>query len=252
MSTQAGLEPELEDFLLRVVPGLAEHWKGSRPEEIAQIERIAGRPLPPFYRWFLTRMGQSMGPLAYPTLDFSAQRVLTCYAEELVAPHPRFLLIGYDSDEMMPLHFFYDLDLPARADARVIRRHAEGGERHDPYETFRELLAYGALLSFRVGRMPQACTALLVGDEPDILSYLDPVMDSLGFARPVFTGSCCGLYERHDAAMVCSKIPRDEPEAIMAFTLGGKDSGTLRKIMGSIATETSLKIKMIEWEPPLA
>jgi hypothetical protein len=125
VSTQ-GLEPELEDFLLRVGPELAQQWKGSGPEEIAQIERIAGRPLPPFYRWFLTRMGQSMGPLAYPTLDFSAQRVLTCYAEELVAPHPRFLLIGYDSDELMPLHFFYDLDLPARTDARVMRRHAEG------------------------------------------------------------------------------------------------------------------------------
>jgi hypothetical protein len=89
------LEPEIEDFLLlRVVPGLAEQWQGSTPDEIVQIERLAGRPLPPFYNRFLTRMGQSMGPLTYPTLDFSAQRVLACYAEKLVVPHPRFLLIA--------------------------------------------------------------------------------------------------------------------------------------------------------------
>jgi hypothetical protein len=134
-----------------------------------------------------------------------------------------------------------------------MRRHAVGGgERHDPYETFRELLAYGALLSFRVGRMPQNCTALLISDEPDILSHLDPVMDGLGFTRPVTTGPCCGLYERHDAAMVCNKVPRDEPETIIAFTLGGNHSGTLRRFMGAIATESSLKVEVSEWEPPLS
>ncbi|QRK11757.1 SMI1/KNR4 family protein [Archangium violaceum] len=242
----------MEDFLLRVVPGLAEQWQGSTPEELAQIERIAGRPLPPFYRWFLTRMGQSMGPLTYPRLDFSARRVLTCYTEELVEPHPRFLLIGYNSDDMMPLHVFYDLDLAARADARVTKRHARGGALHDQFETFREMLAYRALSSFRIDRMPQRCRTIVTGDEPDILSHLDPVMDRLGFTRPVPTGPHCGLYERHDAAMVCTKIPRDKPEAVMVFRLGGSASGTLRRIQGAIATESALRLDVREWAPPLA
>jgi hypothetical protein len=251
MSTQ-GLEPEMEGFLLRIVPGLAEQWQGSTPDEIARIEALAGRPLPRFYRWFLARMGQSMGPLTYSQLDLSAQRVLASYAEELVVPHPRFLFIGHDSDAMIPLHLFYDLDLPARSDARVTRRHAEGGERYDQFETFRELLAYGALLSFRIGRLPQSCTALLRGSDSDILSRLDAVMDGLGFSRPVPTGPCCGLYERGDAAMVCSKIPRDKPEAVMAFTLAGNSAGALRRIMGVIATESSLRVGVSEWNPPLA
>ncbi|MFE8601642.1 SMI1/KNR4 family protein [Archangium violaceum] len=246
-----GLESEMEDFLLRVVPGLAEQWQGSTPEEIAQIEGLAGRPLPPFYRWFLKRMGQSMGPLTFPRLDFSARRVLSSYAEELVVPHSRFLFIGHDSDERMPLHLFYDLDLPTRADARVTRRPAEGGARHDRFETFRELLAYGALLNFRIDRLPQACTALLRGNDPDVLPRLDPVMDSIGFTRPVPTGPCCGLYERHDATLVCTKVPREKPEAVMVFTLAGNDLSTIRKIMGTIATESPLRIKVSEWKPPL-
>lgn len=250
MPTQ-GLEPEMEDFLLRVVPGLAEQWRGSTPEEIGQIEVLAGRPLPPFYRWFLSRMGQSMGPLTYQRLDLSARRVLTSYAEELIVPHSRFLFIGHDSDERMPLHLFYDLDSPERADARVTRRYAEGGERYEQFETFRELLAYGALLNFRIGKLPQVCKALIRGNDPDILSHLDPVMDSLGFTRPVPTGPCCGLYERHDAAMVCNKVPRNRPEAVMVFKLAGNDPGTLRRIMGEISTASSLKIKVSEWTPPL-
>jgi hypothetical protein len=51
--------------------------------------------------------------------------------------------------------------------------------------------------------------------------------------------------------MVCNKIPRDKPEAVMVFTLAGNDSGTLRRIMGAITTESSLRIKVSEWEPPL-
>jgi len=44
------IEAVMEAFLLRVVPGLAEQWKGATPDEIARIEEIAGRPLPSFYR----------------------------------------------------------------------------------------------------------------------------------------------------------------------------------------------------------
>jgi hypothetical protein len=113
------------------------------------------------------------------------------------------------------------------------------------------MLAWGALLGFRVNKMPQRCRALLTGDDPDILSHLDPVMAALGFTSPVPTGPCCGLYERLDVAVVCNKTPRDEPEAIMVLKIGGPDSGTLRRILGTIAAESSLRLKVREWEPPL-
>jgi len=241
----------MENFLLRVVPGLAKQWQGSTQEEITQIERLSGRPLPPFYRWFLSRMGQSMGPLSYPRVDFSARRVISSHADALATPHSKLLFIGYDSDEMMPLHFFYDLNLPARGDARVTRQNAVGGERHEQFETFRELLAYGALLNFRVVNMPQRCRVMLKSDGPDTFSQLDPVMDGLGFTKPIPTGPFCGLYERQDAVMLCSKTPRDKPQPFMIFRLGGRDSGTLRSIMGAIATRSSFRLEVKEWDPPI-
>ncbi|HYO59403.1 MAG TPA: SMI1/KNR4 family protein [Archangium sp.] len=246
-----GIELEMEELLLRIVPELAEQWQGATPDMMARIERLAGRPLPPFYRWFLSRMGKSMGALAYPTLDFSAQRVLACYAEKLIAPDSRFLLIGYESNEIMPLHVFYDFDAPAREDALVTERDARGGELYDRFETLREMLAWGALLRFRVNKMPQKCEGILSSDDPDLLSHLEPLMSSLGFTKPISTGPRCGLYERHDAVMICNRTPREELLGNQAFRLGGRDAGVLRKILGRITTESSLEVEVDEWIPAL-
>ena len=246
MSSQ-DLELEMEDLLLRIVPGLAEQWQGASPDAIERIEQLAGRPLPPFYRWFLSHMGQSMGPLAYPTLDFSAQRVVACYAEKLVVPDPRFLLIGHESDELMPLHLFYDFKAPARDDALVTSRDARGGELHDGFETLREMLAWGAVSLFRVERTSQRCEGSLKGDDPDFLSQLDPLMSGLGFTQPVSTGPFCRLYERPDVVMTCRGKPRARLGNRRTFELGGNDTGTLRRILGEISTATSLEVKVKEW-----
>ncbi|WP_437855494.1 hypothetical protein [Sorangium sp. So ce363] len=105
------LESATEALLVRIVPGLADQWQGASPDEIERIEQLAPGPLPAFYRWFLGKTGRSMGPMAYPSLDFSAQRVLWCYDEALqVAPSRRFFLIGYETDEHKQLHVFYDLE----------------------------------------------------------------------------------------------------------------------------------------------
>ncbi|CAM4478259.1 hypothetical protein MYXA107069_17585 [Myxococcus xanthus] len=236
MSTHEEVELEMERLLLRTVPGLEEQWRGAVPVTIEKIERIVGRPLPPFYRWFLSRMGQSMGPLAYPTLDFSAERVLACYAQKLVKPEPRFLLIAYESDAMMPLHLFYDFNAPSRNDAMVTSREARGKELTDAFETLREMLAWGALSLFRIDRAPHTCSGSLKGDTTDFLVDLDPVMSSLGFIQPIPTGPLCRLYERPDAVMVCTGTPRAGTGNRRAFDLGGNSVGRLRRILGEISS----------------
>ncbi|WP_245814361.1 SMI1/KNR4 family protein [Cystobacter ferrugineus] len=247
------VEAAMEAFLLRVVPNLRQQWKGATPDAIARIEQIAGRPLPPFYRWFLSRMGQSMGPLAYPTLDFSAQRVLDCYAKGWVAPHPRLLLIAHDSNSMMPMPLFYDLDAPARGDALVASKE-EGADEDDLYEKFetlREMLAWGALSLFRLEKMPQICRGTFHGDHPNLLALIEPVMSSLGFKQPISTGPYCGLYERDDAALICIGTPRQGLDKVRSFKFSGNTAGVLRKILGEIAAASSLEVQVDEWVPAL-
>lgn len=242
---------EVEDLLLRTVPGLAEQWRGATPDEVEQLERIAGRPLPRFYRWFLSRMGQSMGPLAYPSKDFSARRVLDCYARKIVAPNPRFLLIGYESDEMMP-HAFYDLDAPARGDATVTARDAsDDDDPIDRFETLQEMLSWSALFRFQFEQMSQKCEGTLYREDSEPLSLLAPVLSSLGFTQPITTGRYCGLYERADALMLCGGTPRENLEDVRTFRLGGSNAGALRRILGEVAKESSLEVEVNTWTPAL-
>jgi hypothetical protein len=83
-----------------------------------------------------------------------------------------------------------------------------------------------------------------------VLSHLDPVMKSLGFEAPIPTGRCCSVYHRADASMITHSPPGDEPKHHV-FRFGGPDSTQLRRILGEIATQTSLELEIDRWEPEL-
>ncbi len=240
----------LEALLLRVVPGLATSWQGAEASDVARIEAIAGRPLPPLYTWFLSRMGQSMGAMGYPTIDFSARGILSAYSAHRIERHPRFLLLGYEHDEVSPLHYFYDLDRPARDDALVVRMLTPKDESHEQFETFGEMLAWGELYGQRVAKALQQCRGTLRAASGDLHGPLESVLRGLGFATPIETGAFCGLYERSDAALVCSGNPDDVP-GTQTFNLGGNDAGALGQILSSVANGSSLDVTLSGWEPPL-
>jgi hypothetical protein len=183
-------------------------------------------------------------------LEFSVAKVLSCYDEGLVRPNPRFLLIGYENDEVMPLHLFYDFDFPARDDARVVNRDFLGGPIYNSFDTFREMLSWGEFLTSRVEKLPQRCEGSFRGTG-DVVERLDAVMQSLGFSKPIPAGDCCALYDRSDAAMTISATPRDPPSLLHFFKLAGLTTGTLRRILGTIGMETRFDIEIESWTPPL-
>ncbi|MCY1005930.1 SMI1/KNR4 family protein [Nannocystis pusilla] len=246
-----GIESDIERLLLRLVPGADLHWRGASDEEVAQVEASAGHPLPRFYRWFLTRMGHDMGPLAYPSIDFSVQRVLDCSREGLFPPSTRHFMIGFVTEEAMPLHIFYDFAHPARDDARVTRRHPLGGPFHDRFETLHDMLAWGALLRFRVHEAAQTCTGSLHDELGDVAVRLDPVMRSLGFVPPYTAGSHCSLFEREDMVMITTSSSPAEAPSRHVFRLAGPDPAILRSVLGTIIDETPLRLEQLEWRPPL-
>jgi hypothetical protein len=248
----SGAGGALEQLLLRVVPGLATAWKGAAPADIDRLETLAGRPLPALYRWFLEHLGSSMGPMSYPTLDFSAAGILSRYAAGHIERHPRYLLIAYDDDDVTPAHYFYDLDRPARQDALVLRMLTPRDEPHDQleqFETLREMLAWGELWAQRVEHAPQRLRGSLRAPSADLHHRLSPALRALGFDTPVETGGFCGLYERADAVLVCSSAP-DAERGEQSFNLGGSDAGQLARISSAIA-DAGVEVTPTVWLPPL-
>ncbi len=233
------LEPEMDELFQRLVPDLMD-WHGATTDEIVTIEqiirKISGNGMLKFYRWFLLRMGHSMGNFSYPDMDYSAPTVISWYSNDFEDDASKLFKIGHTSEPELELHMYYDFNYPARDDARVTMRQAEGGEDYRQFETFREMLATKAV-STHVARLPLFCIGTMLNDN-DILSQLDPVMESLGFKKPAIpTGSRCGLYEGRGASMVMTGSLDLETNSC-GFMLGGSDSNVVRNVLGTITTET--------------
>ncbi|PCC67844.1 hypothetical protein SAMN02745121_07880 [Nannocystis exedens] len=238
------LESHFERFITRLVPGIEHSWQGATPEEIAEIESIAGRALPGFYWWFLTRMGRDMGDLTFASMDFTAARVIECYREEIDEPDLRYLLIGYQNDPMVPMHTWYDLDRPNREDALVLDREIAGGLTQVNFETFREMLAWKAMLNFRIEALPHGCKGKFKSDGADVRARLERAVETLNFEQPVPTGPFCGIFNRSDAAMICSIGPDSTVKNRLIFRLAADSEGIARRILGVITKETGLEVEL--------
>ncbi len=249
------VEPEMEAFLLRLVPELSTYWQGATDKEIEEIEKFAGQPLPLFYRWFLMKMGRSMGPLTNPKRDLSATSVISWH-QKGENPDTSLFLFGREADPIMPLYILYDLAKPLRDDALVVNREVGGHGENFEFETFREMLAWGTIQRFGIPAFPQQLEGVFVLENADLSPELTTLLDSLGFKCPIQTGSYCGIYERSDATIVClgSPEPMLDNMIFLSFSMGAENPRIIGKILGEITSEPSFEIKVskMEWNPPLS
>jgi hypothetical protein len=248
------VDAEMEALVLRIVPAAERAtWQGATAEQVQQLEELAGRPLPGFYRWFLATMGGAFphATFGYARQDLRASTVLAAYDEGLVQPDPRLLLIGRLPDPVMPELLFYDLDAPCRDDAMVLTGPESGPPRRRSFETLREKLAWEMLRRHLVASCAQRCEGSLRDDGARASEHLRSVMADLGFTSPILTGAHCALYERRDAALTFIDPIEDSLGTILFFDLGGPDAGALRRLLGEIATRSPLEVGIDRWMPPL-
>jgi hypothetical protein len=242
-------EVEMTAFLRRLAPGFEKQCVAATTGQIDRLERIAGRPLPAFYHWFLRTMGRDIGPFAKARQDLSIDSILSAYDEGLVEPDSRLLLIATDTDEDDPTLGFYDLDDPDRDDASVLIGRGFGGHLDRTYETFREMFAQSNLIAFRIRESPRYCRGSFTDPDQDVSTKLERIMVELGFASVVPTGAFCKVLERADSAMVGWRSPSEDRRHLMFFNLGGEDEPAVRRLLGEIATATAFEIKIDQWGP---
>jgi hypothetical protein len=238
------IEPEIEEFLHKLIPDLDSKWEGATEFEINKIEEIAGRPLPMFYKWFLLRMGQNMGPLAHPKTDFSASKVIEFYEKENPVTDPVTLLIGYDSNPT-PLHTVYLLDKQIRDDATIALMNFDDFEIYDPWETFHSYFIWSSFFCHRILKSTVACKGVICLQSTEIKKTLSPLLLTIGLTIPIDTGNYCALFESHEVSLLLSS-GMGTNEFIMFF-LAGQDNATLRALLGKITSETNCEMKFIEW-----
>lgn len=244
------VESEMTAFLGRLAPDFEQRCVGATTEQIERLERIAGRPLPAFYRWFLRTMGRNTGPFAKARQDLSIDSILAAYDQELVEPDPRLLLIAGDTNEDDPTLGFYNLDETARDDALILTARGYDEPPTKMWETFREMLAHANLVAFRIRSSPRYCRGTFTDPEDDVPAKLDPIMAERGFVSAVPTGAYCRVLEGVDATMAVWADPTDEERDFMVFRLGGQSEAVVRRLLGEISEATDLEIEVDEWGPP--
>lgn len=244
-------EPELEALLKRLVPRCDEQWIGATDDEIEELEVQTDVELPAFYRWFLERMGRSMGPVGTSRRDLSVETVLLAYRHGAVPTGKSLLFIGREPDPVVPIHLYCDVSKPARADAMVRSFDPEGGFIKNDFETLREMIGWSVFLRFRMYRFVQRCVGTLRGERGNILAQLEPVLTALGFVKTLPSGTFLGIYERADAGITCSLTPDETAVPYMFFRFGADDEALIRSILGTINLEAGLEVEVEEWIPPL-
>lgn len=245
------IEVEMTAFLRRLFPDFEQQCVGATEEQIERLERIAGRPLPAFYYWFLRTMGRSVGPFEKARQDLSIDSVLAAYDEGMLEPDSRLLLIAGDTNENDPTLGFYDLEAPARDDAFVLTARGYDGHPTRMYETYREMFAHANLVAFRIRSLPRYCRGRFTDTDHDVSTKLDRSMAELGFASAVPTGPYCKVLERADAAIAGWTSPSEDRRHLMIFNFGGPDEPTIRRLLGEISDATGLEIKIDEWGSPV-
>jgi hypothetical protein len=243
------LEPELEALLLRWVPDMSSRWRSASEQDIEAIERIAGGELPRCYRWLLLRLGHGWSTIGFRTLDFSARTIVQGHARGVFALREGMMCIASDTAKEQPQLRYYDLAHPVKDDAPVYVAGPED-DFEPEYETLRELIASAVFDNHRLRPMPFRCEGLIVAeDQGDALEVLAPLLEELGFRKPVPCGPLCLLYDDGTLAFSSYRSPAWPTPYVVPFNLGGPSLGMLRKLLGMISTSTSLVTKNLTWKP---
>ena len=233
---------EIEALLRRAYPGIEKTWRGASPEDIEELEDVSGGELPEFYRWFLERMGASMGSFAFPTLDFSARRVIAAYENDGIGWDARYRLVAWQENEQDGTHVFYDLARRVRDDALVVNGHLSGIG-HAQFETLAEKLAWHATVH-RVFTSVRRTHGLVVAEPTLDLATIRPAMQSLGFVEPLASGLACGVFEREDAFMAYWQAVERFPAESMTFELGTRDEARARQLLGEVGKRADVQVEI--------
>jgi len=144
---------ELVDFVARFDPAFPARVRGAAPEALAELEALAGRPLPRVLRAFLATLGEEAGDLRFVLgLPLRASEMLGFYRDLraghtdpglAVQPHELVLVLDPDDWDLAALDLRTGPEDPA-----VV--YGSGEERHLLAERLSGLLHLGAFEACRM------------------------------------------------------------------------------------------------------
>ena len=235
--------PSVDDlirYVIRYKPDYQQTIRGASDAEIAELEQLVGRELPPHYRQYLERMGHNDGGLEFgqggytdvaPIIQLYRESIST---DEIEIP-PNCLAIswggvGVSFDEIC-------LEFGPPENARVLFTGAD--EVLALYAaTFTGLLFRMAFETFQVNAFPQSKRYISEDDQRQV-EQAGRFAEQLGFVRRWFSDDIafCGEQQDGSAAIFVNQF-----EGMgMSVKIAANDAGMLKRVGGAFVGELRLK-----------
>jgi len=117
-------------------------------------------------------------------------------------PAPHLSLIGHSPDQIMPMHYYYDLERPLRDDALVWAGPVGSGGLQPSFETLRESLAWEVAFRSRFRTDRARFQGTLTFDDDNVTEALDATMTNRPATRAArsSTRSMCSTRPPNAAA----------------------------------------------------
>ncbi|MDC0712058.1 SMI1/KNR4 family protein [Stigmatella sp. ncwal1] len=207
---------ELIELLSQYDPSYPRHLRGVSSEELAELERLVGRPLPERLRGFLRLMGRESGDWLSAEVRVRFDAIWQFYLEkERHRLSPRYIFIA--AREQSPDRtYFCDCGLLAEAeDCQVVYVRQgmalhRGGSFAFSFPSLKDMLFREAFQSKRMAILPYRAVLRPADRTADygaaetaamVMEELADLMPRLGFQRLPQTSALNPLFERGDAAL---------------------------------------------------
>lgn len=225
-------------------PSLPRSVRGASQDEVAALEKLAGRSLPPAYRDFLLSMGHGTGSLRLfgGNADFRIDAVTDFYTNTLWRPSRDALFIGRELGGS-GTDFFLD-KIPTEPEFRVALL-AVGEDNFEPivvYPALPNMLMSLAFAALRIERLPHRARFSASGrvkwDEKSgsRIQGFHRLALSLAFEPAPFTGSWAAAYDRRDAGLTCYQMPGCGP----SFSAAAETEDSLAQISSAMTQQLAL------------
>lgn len=241
--------PSIDDlirYVTRHKPDYPQAIRGATEAEVAELEGLVGRELPPHYRQYLERMGHNDAGLEFGQSGYTDITPITELYREInpgyIEIPPNCLAIswgavGVDFDGIC-------LELGRPESARVLFTGAD--EVLALYAaTFTGLLFRMAFETFRMNAFPHS-KRYVNGDDKRQVEQAGRFAEQLGFVRRWFSDDIafCGEQQDGSAAVFVNQFGGMG----MSVKIATNDAGMLKRVGGEFADELRLKH---HWNLPL-
>ncbi|ADO68022.1 SMI1/KNR4 family protein [Stigmatella aurantiaca] len=243
---------ELIELLSQYDPSYSNKIRGVSGEELAELEKWVGRPLPAQLKAFLRHLGRESGDWLSPRFRVRFEAIWQFYLEkERHQLSPRYIFIAA-SEQPPDRAYFCDCGLLAEVEDCQIVSARQGmaltwaGAFSFAFPSLKDMVFQEAFQSKRMAALPYRAFLRPVNRTADygatetaamILEDLEDLMPRLGFRRLPQTSAWNPLFERGDAAL-CAHHSLEPGE--VRVVLAASDERERERLLKTIRDATLL------------